>query len=89
MEIADSGRKHQVEDGFDDLDIIHAIENALYVADDGDDPDKALYLGPDRAARMLEVVVAVRADGSEIAIHAMKMRKRYEQLLRPQRGPDG
>ncbi|HET6964014.1 MAG TPA: hypothetical protein VFH58_04525 [Acidimicrobiales bacterium] len=89
MEIADSGRRHQVEDGFDDLDIVHAIENALYVADDGDDPDKALYLGPDRAARMLELVVVVRADGTEVVIHAMKMRKVYEQLLRPQRGTDG
>src|SRR5712691_10685379 len=46
----------------------------IYAAGDGDDPDKALYLGPDQAGRFLEVVVVVRADGTELAIHAMKMR---------------
>lgn len=30
---------------------------------------------------MLEVVTAVRDDGSEIVIHAMRLRDRYEQLL--------
>ena len=88
MEIALSARKHQKDDGFDDADIVHAVEHALYVADDGDDPDKALYLGPDRSARLLEVVVAVRADGSEVAIHAMKMRARYESLLHEIGGTD-
>lgn len=88
MEIAPSARKHQEDDGFDDADIIHAVEHALYAADDGDDPDKALYLGPDRSARLLEVVVAVLADGSEIAIHAMKMRAKYEPLLRQLGGTD-
>jgi hypothetical protein len=28
-----------------------------------------------------EVVTIVRADGSELAIHAMKMRAKYERLL--------
>jgi hypothetical protein len=86
VEIADSARKHQATDGFDDADIVHVIENALFVADDGNDPDKALYLGPDRAARLPEVVVAVRDDGSEIVIHALKMRRSYEQLLQWNRG---
>lgn len=45
-------------------------------------PDKALYLGPDRSAHLLEVVVVVREDGSELAIHAMKMRPKYEPLLK-------
>ncbi|MDQ6805842.1 MAG: DUF4258 domain-containing protein [Actinomycetota bacterium] len=81
MEFAPSARRHQVEDRFEDADILHAIEYALYVGDDGDDPDKTLYLGPDRAARLLEVVVAVRTDGSELVIHAMKMQSRYGLLL--------
>jgi hypothetical protein len=90
VEIADSARKHQARDRFDDSDIVHAVENAVYVADDSNDPDRALYLGPDRAARPLEIVVAVRADGSEVAIHAMKMRSAYEALLPSQQGePDG
>lgn len=42
-----------------------------------------LYLGPDRAANLLEVVIVERDDGTELAIHAMRMRKRYEALLPP------
>jgi hypothetical protein len=81
VEIAPSVRKHQARDRFDDDPIRHAVADALYVADDDEDPDKALYLGPDRAARLLEVVVVVRADGTEVVIHAMKMRKMYAVLL--------
>ena len=88
MDIAPSARKHQPEDRFEDADIAHAIAHALYVADDGEDPDKALYLGPDRAARLLEVVVAARADGTEVVIHAMRMRSTYESLLRQAGGRD-
>jgi hypothetical protein len=40
-----------------------------------------LYLGPSRTADLLEVVTIVRADGSELAIHAMRMRARYRRLL--------
>jgi hypothetical protein len=88
VEIAASARKHQVDERFDDADIFHAIEHAVFAADDGEDPDKALYLGPDRSARFLEVVVAVRSDGTEVVIHAMKMRPSYESLLDPQGGTD-
>ena len=88
VEFASSARRHQAEERFEDADILHAIEHALYVGDDVDDPDKALYLGPDRAARLLEVVVAVRADGSEVVIHAMKMRPRYAALLAHRGGSD-
>lgn len=41
-----------------------------------------LYIGPDRAANLLEVVSVVREDGSEIVIHAMRMRAKYEPFLR-------
>jgi hypothetical protein len=88
VDIFESGRKHQSEDEFEDSDIIHAVDNARYVGDDGDDMDKALYLGPDRSGRLLEIVVAVRADGSEVVVHAMKMRRTYEELLRRLGGPD-
>lgn len=46
-----------------------------------DQEDTRLYLGPARSADLLEVVTAVRPDKSELAIHAMKMRPRYQQLL--------
>jgi hypothetical protein len=41
-----------------------------------------LYLGPDRAGNLLEVVSVLRDDGSEIVIHAMRMRAKYEPFLR-------
>ncbi len=41
-----------------------------------------LYLGPDRGANLLEVVSVLRDDGSEIVIHAMRMRAKYEPFLR-------
>ena len=41
-----------------------------------------LYLGPDRAGNLLEIVSVLRDDGSEIVIHAMPMRAKYEPFLR-------
>lgn len=75
MEIHPSARKH----GVADEDIQHATTNAMAI-DDHDD-DTRLYLGPSRAAELLEVVTIVRDDGSELAIHAMRMRAKYRSLL--------
>jgi hypothetical protein len=75
MEVHPAARKH----GVADEDIMHATDNAI-TADDQDD-DTRLYLGPARNAGMLEVVTVVRDDGSELAIHAMKMRAKYRRLL--------
>jgi len=75
VEIHSSARKH----GVDEEDIEHAIENAMAI-DDQDD-DTRLYLGPARNAELLEVVTLVRADGSELVIHAMTMRPKYQRLL--------
>jgi len=82
VEIYRSARKH----GIDDDDIVHAVENALVVADQSD--GKALYLGTDRAGNLLEVVAVVREDGTEIAIHAMRLRRIYQPLLRETGGTD-
>lgn len=76
-EIRDSARKHGVRDD----DIRHAVRNAV-VAADADD-GKVLYLGPDTAGNLLEVVCVAREDDSEIAIHAMRMRRGYAALLPP------
>ena len=51
------------------------------MAIDDQDDDIRLYLGPSRSADLLEVVTIVRDDGSELAIHAMKMRAKYRRLL--------
>lgn len=78
VEIHSSARKH----GISDEDIQHALEHAVVVAESDEDIDKVLYLGPDRAGNLLEVITALRADESEIVIHAMRMRAMYESLLR-------
>lgn len=83
VEIYDSARKH----GIADEDIEHATEHAL-VAGEQDDA-KILYLGPDRAGNLLEVVTVARDDGTEIVIHAMRMRRRYEPFIRGKGDVDG
>jgi hypothetical protein len=75
MEIDSSARKH----GAADEDIKHAVDNAMSI-DDQDD-DTRLYIGPARNADLLEVVTIIRDDGSELVIHAMKMRPKYVRLL--------
>jgi hypothetical protein len=42
---------------------------------------KRLYLGAARNGELLEVITGCRPDESDIAIHAMKMRPRYANLL--------
>lgn len=75
MEIHPSARKH----GVADEDIEHAVAHAMAL--DDQDEDTRLYLGSARNADILEVVTIVRDDGSELVIHAMKMRRKYRRLL--------
>ena len=75
MEIHPSARKH----GIADEDIEHAMEHAMVI--EHQDDDTRLYLGPSRSADLLEVVTIVRDDGSELVIHAMRMRPKYQRLL--------
>ena len=79
MDINESARKHGVSDG----DILHAIGQQLveYEIGDDDPPGRWLVLGPNRAGLMLELIVLVFDDGAEMAIHAMPMRSKYEELL--------
>jgi hypothetical protein len=83
VEMYGSARKH----GVDDADIDHAVHHAVVVADQDD--GKVLYLGPDRATNFLEVVAVRRHDGTEIVIHAMRMRRIYESFLREKGDADG
>ena len=80
MDIYRSARKH----GVADADIVHAVDHALGAAEQDD--GKVLYLGADRAGNILEVIAIERDDGTEIVIHAMRMRRLYEPLLREMRG---
>lgn len=75
MEIHSAALKH----GIAEEDIEHAVEHAMTI--DNQDDDTRLYLGPARNAALVEVVTVVRAEGSELAIHAMPMRAKYQRLL--------
>jgi hypothetical protein len=80
VEVHESARRHQIAEA----DIAHAVAHCVYsgqIDDPESPPWRILYLGPDRATNMLEVVVIERDDGTEIAIHAMKMRKKYRSWL--------
>ena len=76
MEIRDSALKH----GCDADDVSLTIKNALVAYDALDDP-YVLYLGPETAGTLLEVLTAVDEQGEEIAFHAMPMRRKYRRLL--------
>lgn len=75
VEIHPSALRH----GIVEAEILHAIEHAMVIEDHDD--DTRLYLGPTRTAALLEVVTILRDDGSELAIHAMAMRTKYQRLL--------
>jgi hypothetical protein len=75
VEVHELARKH----GIATEDIKHAVENAMAIEDRDD--DTRLYLGADRSANLLEIVTIMRDDGSELAIHAMRMRQQYQRLL--------
>ncbi len=75
MDIHPSARRH----GVADADIEHATGNAMVIEDQDD--DARLYLGPARDAALLEVITIVRDNQSELVIHAMAMRSKYQGLL--------
>lgn len=62
-----------------------ALEHALATGEQDD--GKVLYLGPDRSGNVLEVVAVLRDDGTEIVIHALRMRRIYESFLRDKGEP--
>jgi hypothetical protein len=67
--IAASAHRH----GISDDDIRHALRNIVAVADDAEDDDVTLFLGPDQAVNLLEIGVLATDDGPLI-IHAMTAR---------------
>jgi hypothetical protein len=79
VEVHPSARKHGVADD----DIRHAIDHVLAIEDAGEDPDRWLVIGPDRAGNPLEVVVLVTVEDTRLAIHAMSMRAKYRRLIEP------
>ena len=78
LEIHPLARKHDIADE----DIEHAMTHAMAIDDTGD--DARLYIGPARNAALLEVLTIPTIEGSELAIHAMRMRPKYRHLLSEQ-----
>jgi hypothetical protein len=77
VEIHPAARRHDVADE----DMRHAVANSMAVEDLGEDPDRWLVVGPDRAANLLEIIVVVSEEGSELIVHAMPLRAIYRRLL--------
>jgi hypothetical protein len=67
------------EHGISDADIRHAVSHAMTI----DDLEgwTYLYLGPGRNGNLLEVVTVMRGKRSEMVIHAMKIRPKYQRRL--------
>ncbi len=76
MEIHRKARRHRVADE----DIEHAYEHALAWAEFSDDLPLYLVVGPDYAGILLELVV-MEAQGDELVIHAMALRRGTSQEL--------
>jgi hypothetical protein len=70
VEIHESARKH----GCRDEDIQHAYEHAVRRIPDGD--DRTWYVGPDHAARLLELLV-LDDTTDPLIIHADKARPMF------------
>ncbi|MDQ3480375.1 MAG: hypothetical protein M3423_03440, partial [Actinomycetota bacterium] len=64
-----------------DEDILHAIDHALAIEDVGEDPDRWLVIGPDRSGNLLEVVVLTTVEETQLVIHAMAVRAKFNRLL--------
>lgn len=78
VDVSSSARRH----GIADADIIHAWEQAIYLADQEYDGEERIFaIGPDRQGRLLELV-AVPDDAPTRIIHADRLRSRFYDKLR-------
>jgi hypothetical protein len=86
VEIHESARRHGVAAD----DILHALAHPVVVvdADSDSDPPKLFVIGPDHAGNLLEVVMLTLAEDRSLVIHAMRLQRRYYELL-PEDGHDG
>jgi hypothetical protein len=75
LEIYDSAFKH----GVAKADLKHVLKHPVRVMDQDD--GSLLYLGAATNGELMEVVTYPRPDGSQLVVHAMKMRASYANLL--------
>ena len=78
MIILDSARKH----GISDIDMLTVITDPYIIAELRDVPEKLLFLGFDSNARAIEVITDTGDSGQIFIIHADKITKEYERILR-------
>ena len=85
MEVHRSAGKH----GVTVSDVVHALEHEIVSFDlePDADPSKTLIIGPDSAGNLLEIIVLVLDADRLIAIHAMKLRRQFHELLPGEEGP--
>jgi hypothetical protein len=76
--VLDSARKH----GISEREMKKVIVDALVVAKLRDEPAKYLFLGFDSNARAIEVITDIGHDGTKYIIHADKITKNNEKLLK-------
>lgn len=83
LRIRDSALKHSCTRE----EISHAFDGAFaeYVLDDGIDPPKLLFIGPDSAGNFLELIGCDLDGGDTVIWHAMVCRSQYLELL-PEQG---
>jgi hypothetical protein len=68
--VAGSARRH----GVGDDDILHAFNHPMFVEEL--DEQLLMFVGPDRAGKLLEIGVVTASDGPVI-VHAMEARPKY------------
>jgi len=77
MIILDSARKH----GISDTDIEYVFENAVNSVILEEFPLKIMLFGFDTIGRALEIGYFVNEQGVDIIMHAMKLRKTYQEYI--------
>lgn len=85
MEIHPSAGKHGVPHD----DLVHAVDHELVSVDlePDADPPRILVIGRDTAGNLIEVIVLVLEHDRLIAIHAMRLRRQFYELLPGEEGP--
>ena len=68
--------------GISDIDMIEVVADPYVVLSMREEPEKLLFLGFDSKARAIEIITDTGADGQVFIIHADKITKQYEKLLR-------
>jgi hypothetical protein len=78
MKIAESARRHDVEDA----DMLHAFRYLItYNAQEYDEEWRLFVIGPDRNGNLLELIL-VPLNGPTKIIHAMPLREKNRHFLR-------